>query len=220
MNEFWAAAAAVITTRISALFHHRTFKSLLFRTVRATSWKINLHFSPPLSSCCLLLLPCLITQSIKKAIKHHAGNMYNPLNKSWIKYANRNNGMLIGATLCLTYRFNGVRGQTFLPRNRVLPTFKVDWRVHRYSFKCGIIWTGEFHGVFFFFSTPKAAHSAGAWLLLSAGKPTGSLVVFIPPSGKYLKAKVSTLRHTPLWEKITLRRWINEGGNAFWENLG
>lgn len=60
-----------------------------------------------------MLLPCLITQSIKKAIKHHAANMCNPLNKSWIKYANRNNGMLIGATLSLTYWFSGITIQTF-----------------------------------------------------------------------------------------------------------
>lgn len=112
MNEFWAAAAAAITTRISALFHHRTFKSLLFLTAAATSWKKKFFFFL-LPACRLLLLPCLITQSIKKAIKHHAANMCNPLNKSWIKYANRNNGMLIGATLCLTYWFSGITIQTF-----------------------------------------------------------------------------------------------------------
>lgn len=112
MNEFWAAAAAAITTRISALFHRHTFKSHLFLTAAATSRGKKI---PPPFSCRLLLLPCLITQSIKKAIKHHAANMCNPLNKSSIKYANRNNGMMVGATLCLTYWFSGIIIQTFCP---------------------------------------------------------------------------------------------------------
>lgn len=94
-------------------------------------------FFPP--SCRLVLLPCLITQSIKKAIKHHAANMCNPLNKSWIKYANRNNGMLIGATLCLTYWFSGITIQTFFSRSGILPTFKADWTMCRYSVKNSMI---------------------------------------------------------------------------------
>lgn len=61
MNEFWAAAAAAaIATRISALFHHRTFKSLPFRAARATSWKkIFFPFFPLLSlpaACCYFLV--------------------------------------------------------------------------------------------------------------------------------------------------------------------
>lgn len=87
--------------RISALFHPGRFSSgrrqLLIR------FFCNLFLFPILSLP--PWLPCLIAQSIKKAIKHHAGNMYNPSNKAWIKYANSNNGMLISVPFRLHYWF-------------------------------------------------------------------------------------------------------------------
>lgn len=93
----------------------------LYRKMQATcSNKIFFFFAlvPPTTAAAtsslppsLPRLPCLITESIKKAIKHHAGNMYNPLNKSWIKYANSNNGMLISVPFCLHYWFGRVRAR-------------------------------------------------------------------------------------------------------------
>lgn len=85
------------------IFPHSFFTFFFFFT--------HTHF---VSSPSLPRLPCLITESIKKAIKHHAGNMYNPLNKSWIKYANSNNGMLISVPFCLHYWFSRVRARPWV----------------------------------------------------------------------------------------------------------
>lgn len=114
-----------------------------FQKVQETcSIKIFLHFNttlqtPHVSSSSLPLLRCLITKSIKKAIKHHAGNMYNPLNKSWIKYANRNNGMLMSVPFACTIDSAELE-QEFVSISGMLPGFKtLLYKVHRYPFHKG-----------------------------------------------------------------------------------
>lgn len=133
MNEFWTATAASITRRISALFHSSTFRRFSGRCkqlvlIRFFCTCFFFFFPHFVSSSSLPRLPCLITESIKKAIKHHAGNMYNPLNKSWIKYANSNNGMLISVPFCLHYWFSRVRARPCAHK------WQVKYKVHRYFF--------------------------------------------------------------------------------------
>lgn len=130
INEFWTATAASIMRWISSLFYSCTFiqcsrgcKNLLQIKPCTFFFLLVLYF---VSSSSQALLPHLITESIKKAIKHHAGNMYNPLNKSWIKYANSNNGMLISALFCLHYWFARVGPRTQVTWCPALRSFKIS----------------------------------------------------------------------------------------------
>lgn len=221
MNEFWTATAASITRRISALFHSGTFRRFsggCEQLVLIRFFCFFFFFAPHfVSSTSLPRLPCLITESIKKAIKHHAGNMYNPLNKSWIKYANSNIGMLISVPFCLHYWFSRVRARPCALKWHVAWFLRSGIKCTDISFMlnlCNVLLKGIPCFFFFFCSEAfPAAHLAGTWLCKVQWVCRKSCSVY-PPLGKHPKA---TSKRTGQFKKISLLQSQKKNKNVYWE---